>query len=141
AGLSGHAAVLMVAGQFEHAMVEAVEAGESDELEFVAHRPELTLEAGDGVGIELCRPVEAWRAIVGEQLAGIFLLDLLGEPLRLAEVRVAGLPPEQIGMRGEGEAAPDAMIEPRAVAQPEEALGRPLAGQEVAVAGIDVSRD
>ena len=51
---------------------------------------------------------------------------------RLVEVGVAGFPPQQIGVRREGEAAGDAMVEAGAFLQPEEALGRPLAGEESA---------
>ena len=44
-------------------------------------------------------------------------------------------------MRGEGEAAGDAMVEAGAVLQAEEALGGPLAGDELAVALVDVAGD
>ena len=57
-GVSGHAAFPVAAGQLEHAMIEAVEAGQGDELEFVAHRAEFALEAGDRVLVELRLPVE-----------------------------------------------------------------------------------
>ena len=43
-------------------------------------------------------------------------------------------------MCGEGEAALDAMVEAGALLQAEEALGRALAGQELAVALVDVAR-
>ena len=68
-------------------------------------------------------------------------LDRLGEEPRLVEIGMAGLPPEQIGMGREGEAALDAMVEAGAVLQAEEALGGALAGQELAVALVDVGGD
>src|SRR5207237_483195 len=68
-GISRHAAVAVIARQLEHRMVEAVEARQRHELELVAHRAEFALEAGDGPFVELRLPVEAWAAIVGEQLA------------------------------------------------------------------------
>ena len=67
-------------------------------------------------------------------------MDRLGELARVVEVGVAGFPPQQVGMLGEGEPAGDAMVEPGAVLQAEEALGRALAGQERAVALVDVAR-
>src|SRR3546814_1929947 len=42
-------------------------------------------------------------------------------------------------MGREGEAAPDAVIDARAGFQPEKALGRSLAGDELAVALVDVA--
>ena len=68
-------------------------------------------------------------------------MDRLGEGARVVEVGVAGLPPQQVGMRREGEAARDAMVEAGAVLQAEEALGRALAGQERPVALVDVAGD
>src|SRR5688572_10255529 len=52
--------------KLEHAVVERMEAGERDELELVAHRAELALEARDRRVIEIALPVERRRAVVGE---------------------------------------------------------------------------
>ena len=41
---------------------------------------------------------------------------------RLVEVGVAGFPPQQVGVRREGQAAGDAMVEAGAVLQAEEAF-------------------
>jgi len=38
----------VAARQFEHAVIERVEARQSHELEFVTHRADLALEFGDG---------------------------------------------------------------------------------------------
>src|SRR5690606_35001430 len=46
--VGGHLPCLVAARQFEHGVVERVEAGQGDELEPVAHGRELPLEAGDG---------------------------------------------------------------------------------------------
>ena len=54
---------------------------------------------------------------------------------------MAGLPPQQVGVRREGEAAGDAMVEAGAVLQAEEAFGRALAGDEWPVALVDVAGD
>ena len=54
---------------------------------------------------------------------------------------MAGFEPDEIGVRREGEAARDAMVEAGAVLQAEEAFGRPLAGDERPVALIDVAGD
>ena len=64
-----------------------------------------------------------------------------GEALGVLQIRVAGLPPEQVGMFGEGNAALDAMIDAGAVAEAEEAFGRPLAGEPLVIALVDVGGD
>ena len=69
------------------------------------------------------------------------LLNRLGEAAGIVEIRVARLPPEQIGMLGEGDPALDAMVDAGSVLQPEEALGRALAGEEFMVALVDVRGD
>ena len=139
--ISRHAAVAVIARKLEHRVVEAVEAGQRYELELVAHRAELGLEARNGLRVEFGLPVEARAAIVGEQLAGELRVDRVGEGARVLEIRVAGLEPQQVSMGSEGEAAGDAMVEPGAVLQAEESLGRAFAGQERAVARVDVAGD
>ena len=54
---------------------------------------------------------------------------------------MAGFPPQQVGVGREGEAAGDAMVEAGAFLEAEEALGRPLAGEEAPVALVDVAGD
>ena len=68
-------------------------------------------------------------------------MDGLGEFARVLEVGVAGLEPDEVGVRGESEAARDAMVEAGAVLEAVEALGRPLAGDERPVALVDVGGD
>src|SRR3546814_15882515 len=63
--------------------------------------------------------------------------DLTG----IGHVGLRGFPPQQIGMACEGEPALDAMIDPGAVLQAEEALGRALAGEEFVIALVDVRGD
>src|SRR5688500_12292483 len=57
-GIGRRAPVAVGAGELEHRMVETVEAGQGDELELVAHRAQLALEAGDRLLVELRLPVE-----------------------------------------------------------------------------------
>jgi len=56
-----------------------VETGQGDELELVAQLGQLGLERRDGGVVEVLLPVEARRAVVGEQLAGELRMDSLGE--------------------------------------------------------------
>ena len=78
-GIGGHAALAIVARQFEHAVIEAVEASQRDELKFVAHRAQFALEAGDVGFVEIGAPIERGRAIVRQQLVGKFSVNRFGE--------------------------------------------------------------
>ncbi len=65
--------------------------GQGDELELVAHGPELPLELRDGRVVQVLLPVEGGRAVVGQQLAGELRVQRLGEarappPGRASEV-------------------------------------------------------
>src|SRR5581483_6261956 len=84
--VGAHPAVAIAAGELEHAGVQRVEAGERDELEPVAPAAQLLLEAGDLDVGERLLPVERRRAVVGEQLPRVPLVDRLRELLRLTEV-------------------------------------------------------
>src|SRR5215470_8250816 len=82
-----HAAGLVFARQIEHAHIERVEPGESDELEAIAHRAEFLLEfRGSGV-VESLLPVERRRAIVGQKLAGKLAVNAFGKFTGFVEVR------------------------------------------------------
>ena len=74
-----HLPARVAVGEVEHAVVEAVETGQGDELELVAQLGQLGLERRDGGVVEVLLPVEARRAVVGEQLAGELRMDSLGE--------------------------------------------------------------
>ena len=63
------------------------------------------------------------------------------ERARVSEVRRRRLPPQQIGVAREGEAALDAVGQPGTGLEAEEAFGRALAGDEFAVALVDVGGD
>ena len=80
--------VAVAAGQFEHAVVQAVEAGQGHELEFVAHGPQLALEFGDSRVVQPGLPVERRRAVVGQQLAGMLPVHRLGEAAGVVQIRV-----------------------------------------------------
>src|SRR3546814_18133826 len=86
-------------------------------------------------------PIEARRTIVGEQLVREFLADRLGEATGIGHVGLRGFPPQQIGLACEGAPALDAMIDPGAVLQAEEALGRALAREEFVIALVNVRGD
>src|SRR4029078_5894897 len=86
-------------------------------------------------------PIEARAAIVSEHLAGEFGVDRIGEGPRILEVGVAGLEPQEVGMRGESKAARDAMVEAGAVLQSEEAFAGALAGDELTIPFIHVRFD
>jgi hypothetical protein len=93
-----HVVARVAVGQVEHAVVQAVEAGQRDELELVAHRAQLALELGDGGVVEVLLPVEGRAAVVGQQLARELGVDRVGEVLGELEVGRAGLAPDQVGV-------------------------------------------
>ena len=49
-------------------------------------------------------------------------MDRIGKGPSLVEVGLTGFPPQQIGVGREGEAAGDAMVEPSAIIETEEAF-------------------
>ena len=126
-------------GQLEHRVVESMPTGKSDELERVAHRAEFFLEHRDRGVVEVLAPVERRRAVVRQHLVRVLGLDGFREATGLVEVWGRGLTPDQVGVRRVGQAAADRGLEARAGV--EEALGRALAGQERAVALVDLARD
>ena len=65
AGIGSHAGKLVSPRQFEHAQVQRVEACQRNELEFVAHGPEFSLETRNGGLVQLLLPIERRGAIVG----------------------------------------------------------------------------
>ena len=118
--------------------VHRVETGQGDELVQVAHRPQLPLELRDRRTVQVRRPVERGRAVVGQQLARELGVDRLGEPPRFVQVGVSGLAPHQIRPRRVRQPARDRLVESRP--HPEEALGRALAGHELVVPLVHVVR-
>jgi hypothetical protein len=70
-------------------------------LELVAQCSQCRLELGDGGIIQLLLPVEAGAAVVGQQLAGVLLVDGLGKGSRLLKAGLASL---QQGSRGQAAA-------------------------------------
>src|SRR3546814_10109273 len=91
-------------GEVEHRVVQRVEAGQGDELELVAVGRDFLLELRDRGVVQVRLPVEARRAVVGQQLAGIFRVDRLGDLPRELQVRLAGLAPHQVSKRRVGHA-------------------------------------
>src|SRR4029077_762822 len=88
-----HAAMAIPAFEFEHRIIQCVEAGKRDKLEFVTHRAQLALESGDGRAIEFALPIEGRRTIVGEQFVWELLTHTLSKMPRFVEVRRAGFAP------------------------------------------------
>ena len=136
--VGGHAARRVAVCELEHRLVERVEAGQRDELELVAELAQLVLEARDLPLLEVAAPVERGRAVVGEQLAGIELVDRLGVLARLAYVGRRGLEPEDVRVRRAGERTRDRRLE--AGPDAEEAFRCPLPGEELLVGRVDVAR-
>ena len=60
ARVGSHAFQRILMRQFEHAGIQRVETGQSDELELVSHFAQLLLEAGDGLIVQVAAPVEGW---------------------------------------------------------------------------------
>ena len=85
-------------------MVERVEPGQRDKLEAVPEGAELLLERRDLRLVHRAAPVEAGRAVVGQELPGELGVDGGGEIAGLVEVRGRGLDPEEVGVGGIGEA-------------------------------------
>ncbi len=67
------------------------------------------------------------------------LVDRIREPARLLHVGRRGLEPDDVGVRRVGERPRDRRLEP--VADAVEALGRPLAGEELGIGRVDVGRE
>jgi hypothetical protein len=60
-------------------------------LELVSQASQCGLELGDGGVVELLLPVEAGAAVVGQQLAGVLLMDGCGKGSRLLKAGLASL--------------------------------------------------
>ena len=111
--------------QGEHRMIQAMEPGQRDELELVSHaadRPAGTPAICSGR--QLLLPVETGRAIIGQQLAGKPPVDRVREALRLMQVRLARLPPQQVGIGRVGQAAGDRVLHAQPGPDAEEAFRR-----------------
>src|SRR5260370_4281021 len=120
--ISSHAALAEGAGEVEARIIEAVEARQRDELVFVAHGRDRSLEGLDLLRLKIGAPVEAGRAVVGEELTRIARVDRLGEAPRVREVRARSLPPEHVRVGGIGEATRDAIVDADAALDAVEAL-------------------
>src|SRR3546814_2641231 len=78
-----HLAAGVAMRQFEHAVVQRMEAGQRDELELVAHGAQFALELGHRGVIQVFLPVERRRAVIGQQLARKLAMDGFGELARV----------------------------------------------------------
>src|SRR4029077_11131455 len=129
-GIGRHTALAVLVRQLEHRKIEAVETGQSDELEPIAHLRDITLEVEELIWRQLLAPVEARRAVVGQDLAGKLAVDRIGKTLRLGEVGFACLPPQEIGIGRIGEAARNRVFDAEPWADSEEALRGALVTDE-----------
>src|SRR5918996_6382409 len=82
-GVGAHAPVAVGARQLIDRVVQRMKACKCDELELVAHCPELPLKRGDRRLVKVSRPVEGWRAVVRQQFPRVLGVDGLGEAARL----------------------------------------------------------
>jgi len=133
---SGHLAIAIAVRQCVHAVIERMETSERDELELVTHGAQLFLELGNRRIVQVLLPVEGRRAVVGQQLVGVLLLDGFGEHLGLFEVRVGRFAPEQVGIGRVGQAAVDGLVEPRTGFV--ETFHSASTGQERCIVGVHV---
>src|SRR5476651_2552718 len=109
--VGGHVVAGVVVRQVEHAVPHVVDTRQGDELVLVAHGRQFALELGDGRVVQVLLPVEGRRAVVGQQLVRVFLLDGLGEATGFVQVRLGGFTPDQVGVRRVGQAASDGLVE------------------------------
>src|SRR5712664_2683709 len=141
AGVSRHALSLVAARQFEHAVVERVEARQCHELELITHGTNFALEFCDGGLVDIGFPIERGRAVIGQHLAGIDLVHGVGKFLRLFEVRGRGFPPQEISILRERDAALDAVSETGAGLEAVKTFRGAFAGDELAIALVDIGGD
>jgi hypothetical protein len=134
-----HLTARVAVRQIEHAVVETVESGQGDELELVAHRAQLALEASDRCIVEVLFPVERRRAVVRQHLVREPGVDRIGKRLGEVEIGLAGFAPKQIGIGSVSESARHRLVE--TVARLVKTLDCALAGTERLVVVVDVGRD
>src|SRR5471032_1351849 len=136
--VGGHVVAGVVVRQVEHAVPHVVNAGQGDELVLVTHGGQLALELGDGRVVQVLLPVERRRAVVGQQLVRVFLLDRFGKAASFVQVRLGGFAPDQVGVRRVGQATGDRLVETGAHFI--EAFLSPFAGYEWLVVRVAIGR-
>src|SRR5262249_32639855 len=110
-----------------------------DELELVAHRRELGVELRDRGRVELLLPVEGRRAVVGQELVRVLRANGFSELLRLREIRLGRLAPDEIRVGSVSQPAREGAFEP--ALDLEEALDRAATCQELLVARVVIARE
>ena len=126
-------------GELEGVEPVDVDAGQRDELVLVAQSRQVFLERSDLLVVEVLLPVERWRAVVRQQLAGAGSVHGLCKLTGKADVWNAGFAPHQVRVGGIGHATADGLFQ--AILHAVEAFLRALAGQERLVVGVVVGRD
>src|SRR5437762_13266330 len=74
-----HSSIAIASRELKHAVIERVETGQGNELEFVTHRAQFTLKLCDISTIEFFPPIELRRTIIGQQLSGNLAVNSLDE--------------------------------------------------------------
>ncbi len=88
-----------------------MEAGQRNELEFIAQCRQFFAEGEHFLLAHKLGPVERGRTVVGQQFAGVAGVDGLRKLTRQAEVGVAGFHPDEVGVGGVAQAAVDALFD------------------------------
>ena len=98
--VGSHVLLVIAMSQVEHGVVESVETCQGHKLELVAHLAKLLLVGGDLGLRQVLSPVEAGRAVVREQLAGVFGVDAVSELLGLSNAGGGCLHPDEVTVWG-----------------------------------------
>ncbi|MCY1409385.1 hypothetical protein D9M71_247340 [compost metagenome] len=117
----------------------------------VTHGRQFALELGDGRVVQVLLPVERRRAVVGQDLVRVFLLDRFGEATGFVQVWLGGFAPDQVGVWRVGQAAGDGLVQAGAyfveaflgaLASNERLVVRvAVAGQKVSGVGVGTGQD
>ena len=93
-----HAVLFVSPGQTECGMAQIVKPREGNELEFIAHRAQLSLECPHLVTVHVVCPIEGGGAIVREHLIRMHLPNSFSEAFGVAKARCGSLAPNQVGV-------------------------------------------
>src|SRR6266568_8146900 len=114
-----------------------MEARQRDELELVSHGRQFGLEARDAGVIQFLLPVKRRRAVVGQQLAGMFCQHRFCELSRFLQVWLGSLPPKEISIWRIGNTASNRGFQPATNA--EEPFSGAVTSEEFVVSRVDIA--
>src|SRR5438105_3175335 len=89
-----HSSIAIAVREVKHAVIERVETGQGNELEFIAHRPQFTLKLCNASAIEFFPPIEGRRTIISQQLSGKLGVNSLGELFCFIQIWLRSLAPD-----------------------------------------------